>query len=64
MVLEEQAATIKDPFLKQSVMLIVDAMDAEKIREMLESEVAAMMDRHEQDVSIYDRGSGVAPASE
>ncbi len=63
LVLEEQAATIKDPFLKQSVMLIVDAMDAEKIREMLESEVAAMIDRHEQDVSIYDRGSGVAPAS-
>ncbi|SET95300.1 chemotaxis protein MotA [Lacrimispora sphenoides] len=62
LVLEEQAATIKDPFLKQSVMLIVDAMDAEKIREMLESEVAAMIDRHEQDVSIYDRGSGVAPA--
>jgi len=62
LVLEEQAATIKDPFLKQSVMLIVDAMDAEKIREMLESEVAAMMDRHDQDVSIYDRGSGVAPA--
>ena len=39
LVLEEQANGIKDPFLKQSIMLIVDAMDAEKIREMLESEV-------------------------
>ncbi len=61
LVLEEQASGIKDPFLKQSVMLIVDAMDAEKIREMLESEVSVMMDRHEHDVSIYDKGSGVAP---
>ena len=30
LVLEEQANGIKDPFLKQSIMLIVDAMDAEK----------------------------------
>ncbi|WP_367568876.1 motility protein A [Lacrimispora sp.] len=62
LVLEEQAVGIKDPFLRQSVMLIVDAMDAEKIREMLESEVAAMTDRHDQDVAVYDRGSQIAPA--
>lgn len=62
LVLEEQANGIKDPFLKQSIMLIVDAMDAEKIREMLESEVSAMSDRHEQDVSLYEKGTSVAPA--
>lgn len=62
LVLEEQANGVKDPFLKQSIMLIVDAMDAEKIREMLESEVAAMSDRHDQDVSFYEKGSAVAPA--
>ncbi|CUX71919.1 Chemotaxis protein PomA [Clostridium sp. C105KSO15] len=62
LVLEEQANGIKDPFLKQSVMLIVDAMDAEKIREMLESEVAAMSERHDQDVSMYEKGTSVAPA--
>lgn len=62
LVLEEQAAGVKDPFLKQSIMLIVDAMDAEKIREMLESEVSAMIDRHDQDVSMYEKGSNVAPA--
>lgn len=62
LVLEEQANEVKDPFLKQSIMLIVDAMDAEKIREMLESEVEAMSERHDQDVSFYEKGSGVAPA--
>jgi chemotaxis protein MotA len=62
LVLEEQANGIKDPFLKQSIMLIVDAMDAEKIREMLESEVSAMSERHDQDVSVYEKGSSLAPA--
>jgi len=62
LVLEEQANGIKDPFLKQSIMLIVDAMDAEKIREMLESEVSAMSERHDQDVSLYEKGTSVAPA--
>lgn len=62
LVLEEQANGIKDPFLKQSIMLIVDAMDAEKIREMLESEVSAMSERHDQDVSMYEKGTSVAPA--
>ena len=62
LVLEEQANGIKDPFLKQSIMLIVDAMDAEKIREMLESEVQAMSERHDQDVSLYEKGSSLAPA--
>jgi len=62
LVLEEQANGIKDPFLKQSIMLIVDAMDAEKIREMLESEVSAMMERHDEDVSMYEKGTSIAPA--
>lgn len=62
LVLEEQANGVKDPFLKQSIMLIVDAMDAEKIREMLESEVTAMSERHDQEASFYEKGSSLAPA--
>ena len=33
-----------------------------KIREMLESEVLAMSERHDQDVSVYEKGSSLAPA--
>lgn len=62
LVLEERANEVKDPFLKQSIMLIVDAMDAEKIREMLESEVMTMNDRHDEDISFYEKGSAIAPA--
>jgi chemotaxis protein MotA len=62
LVLEEQAALIQDPFLKQSVMLIVDAVDAERIREILEGEVNALIDRHEQQISIYEKCTSLAPA--
>lgn len=62
LVLEEEADRIKEPFLKQSILLIVDAMDAEKIRDLLESEVAAVSDRHDLAVSIYEKGTNVAPA--
>lgn len=62
LILEEQAAVIKDPFLKHSVMLIVDAVDAERIREILEGEVNALIDRHEQQISIYEKCTTLAPA--
>lgn len=62
LILEEQAGSILDPFLKQSVMLIVDAVDAERIREILEGEVNALIDRHEQQISIYERCTSLAPA--
>lgn len=62
LVLEEKANEQKDPFLKQSIMLIVDAMDAEKIREMLEGQLGTMAERHDEEISFYEKGSAVAPA--
>lgn len=62
LVLEEQTVSLKDSFLKQSIMLIVDARDAEKIREMLEGEVTAMAERHDYGAGFYEKGKAVAPA--
>lgn len=62
LVLEEKAEEQKDPFLRQSIMLIVDAMDAEKIREMLEGQLSTMAERHDEEISFYEKGSAVAPA--
>lgn len=62
LVLEEKANEAKDPFLQQSIMLIVDAMDAEKIREMLEDQLAMMAERHDEEISFYEKGSAIAPA--
>ncbi len=60
--LEEKAETIKDPFLKQSVLMIVDASDADKVRETLEKELENLIVRHDQAAGLYEKGSAYAPA--
>jgi len=60
--LEEHANEQKDPFLKSSLLLIVDAIDADKVRAMLEGDLGYMNARHEEAVSIYEKGSALAPA--
>lgn len=60
--LEEKANALEDPFFKQAVMLVVDAMDAEKVREMLEGSVDNMAARHEDCAGIWEKAGGYAPA--
>lgn len=60
--LEGQASELKDPFFKQGILLVVDAMEPDKVRELLEMELASMMTRHEEEVAIYDKASQFAPA--
>lgn len=60
--LEEKANELPDPFFKQGIMLVVDAMEADKVREMLETEVDVMGQRHEEEIAIYEKAAGYAPA--
>lgn len=60
--LEEKAREMEDPFFRKSLLLIVDAMDEEKVRTMLEDEVACMEARHETGAGIYDKAASYAPA--
>lgn len=60
--LEEKAEEIKDPFLKQSILMIVDASDADKVRANLESELDTMIARHDMSAGFYEKGSSYAPA--
>lgn len=60
--LEEKANALTDPFFKQGILLVVDAMEADKVRELLEMEVDSMSSRHEEEVSIYDKAAQYAPA--
>ena len=46
--LEEKAEELKDPFLKQSVLMIVDANDPDKVRSMLEKQMDDMIARHDE----------------
>lgn len=60
--LEEKSKELKDPFFRQGIMLVVDAMEEEKVRAMLEAEVENMAQRHDDSAAIYDKAAAYAPA--
>ncbi|MBQ9382730.1 MAG: motility protein A [Ruminiclostridium sp.] len=60
--LEDSANKCDDPFMKQSLMLIVDANDSAKVREMLEGSMTFMEERHEAARGFFEKGASLAPA--
>lgn len=60
--LEEQANACSDPFMKSALMLIVDANDSDKVKSMLDDSIDFMCERHDANMAIFLRASGVAPA--
>lgn len=60
--LEEDINQLTDPFLKSSLMMIVDSVDPEKLDQQLEAALENLDERHEQDCSFYERGAALAPA--
>lgn len=60
--LEEKANALEEPFLKQGLFLIVDAIDADKVKELLGDDLAYLDARHEEGASFWERGAAFAPA--
>ncbi|MEF9983552.1 MAG: motility protein A [Oscillospiraceae bacterium] len=60
--LEEKASESGDPFLENSVMLIVDGMEPSKVKQIMESELENLSDRHSVDRSFYEKGAALGPA--
>ncbi|MCM1164732.1 MAG: motility protein A [Lachnospiraceae bacterium] len=60
--LEESANQCQDPFMKSSLMMIVDANDPEKVRGMLDDTIMFMCERHEQGRAFFDKGVSIFPA--
>lgn len=60
--LEDRAGEEKDDFLRQGIMLIVDATDPDKVKDILERQVEDMAQRHDDEATIYDKGAAFAPA--
>lgn len=60
--LEESANQCSDPFMKSSLMMIVDANDPEKVRGMLDDTIMFMCERHEQGRAFFEKGVGIFPA--
>ncbi len=60
--LEDKVSGMDDPFMKNGVMLILDGTDPELVKNVMETEVYFIDERHERYASIFDRGSAVSPA--
>jgi chemotaxis protein MotA len=60
--LESKLETTEDPFLKSSMMLVVDAVDPEKVKSLLETELSYLDERHANDRAFYDMGAAFGPA--
>lgn len=60
--LEEQAEQIDDAFMKNSVQMIVDSVDPEKVKTQMESWLEELDERHYQERVLYDKGAALGPA--
>ncbi len=60
--LEDKLNATKDEFLRNSLMLVVDSVDPEKVKILLETELDYLDDRHSQDRAFYEKGAAFAPS--
>ncbi len=60
--LEEDANSVEDVFLKNSLQMIVDSIDPEKVKIQMEAWVNSVEERHIQERAFYDKGAAYGPA--
>ena len=60
--LEDRALSFKDEFLKESVLLIVDAIEPDKLKIWFGQKLDNIRRRNDAERSLYDRGATFGPA--
>lgn len=60
--LEDEISKIEDSFLKQGIQMVVDGLEPETIKEILELEISEMEKRHQSGTSILKSWASLAPA--
>lgn len=59
--LEAPVNELDDPFMKQGLELVVDGVEAEQIRDLMESEVDAMETRHHRMSGLFKTAGATSP---
>lgn len=59
--LEEAALQLKDDFLQKGIMLIVDGTDPELVRNILETELVFIEDRHKGNQGVFETMGALGP---
>lgn len=61
LILEKQSKGITDPFLKKGVQLLVDGVDSEQVRLIMETDMALLSQRHKEGESFWRAAGGYGP---
>lgn len=59
--LEGDVADVKDPFMKQAVMMAIDGTEAETLKGILEGQLDSLSERHEVLIGMLEAMGGFAP---
>jgi chemotaxis protein MotA len=59
--LDEQLATVEDPFARKGLQLVVDGTDPDLVADVLDAENRAMKKRHAEMVQPWEKAGGYAP---
>lgn len=60
--IEDEAQNVDDEFLRNGLQLVVDGIDPELVRNMLEIELAFLEQRHQSGQGMFEHMASVAPA--
>lgn len=60
--LEDKLNEVDDEFLKNSLMMVVDSVEPEKVKTLLETELDYLDERHAQARAFYNSGAALGPA--
>ncbi|MCL5025286.1 MAG: flagellar motor protein [Chloroflexi bacterium] len=59
--LEEEANKIKDTFIRKGMLLVVDGIDSEVVRTLLDIEIGALAERHQKSYAMLEAMGGYSP---
>lgn len=59
--LESRLADVEDAFLRRGLQLVVDGLDADQVREVLDIDIAAMEERHKMPIGFLKAVGGYCP---
>jgi chemotaxis protein MotA len=59
--LEQQAATVTDPFLRKALNLAVDGIDMSQIRSIMELEITLLEQDGEMEAKVFEAAGGYSP---
>ncbi len=60
--LEDKLSNTSNTFLRDSLMMVVDSVEPEKVKQHLETELNYLDERHSQAAGFYSTGSALGPA--